>query len=256
MMRPAAFAAVIAAAAACAPVANAAPVEVHPAGSSVPENLLRIELRFDRPLRGFFDVGQLRLVDAEGLPIEHAFLDLALPSADGRRVAVLLNPGRVKSGVGPNRALGRALHAGGQVRLVLDDPATGFGPVVKTWTITAFQSQGPQPRLWSLTPPTVHTRQALVVRLRAPISASSQEMIAVRDAAGRRVVGRTGLSGGDTVWTFVPAVPWQPGGHALVTHPDLEDPAGNRTCAAFEQPRASDARCDAGVTLPFSPARA
>ena len=232
-------------------LASAAQVEVHPAGSFVPENLLRIELRFPRAQRVPFDINQVKLLDSTGLPIQDAFLDLTLPSADGRRVTILMNPGRVKTGVRPNLAMGRALHAGSTVRLVVEGPSAGPHPVVKEWVVTAFEPRGPQPTRWRLSAPRLHTRDALIVSLRAPITSSAEGLIAVSDASGRRVEGHTNLSDGDTVWRFTPDTPWQNGPHAVVTHPDLEDPAGNRICAAFEQQRASEVRCDAGVTLPF-----
>src|SRR5437879_1650774 len=95
-------------------------VTVYPSGSSIPENLLRIELRFSAPLAGTLAMRLVRLLDAERQEIEGAFLDLPLWSADGSRVAFLLHPGRVKSGVGANVTHGRALHAGSNVTLVVD----------------------------------------------------------------------------------------------------------------------------------------
>lgn len=235
-MRGAALAAALLAGFVGTHLSAAAPVEVHPAGAAVPENLLRIELRFDRPQRLPFDVARVSLLDSTGWPIADAFLDMTLPSADGLRITLLMDPGRVKTEVGPNLALGRALHAGSAVRLVVDG-------VVKDWQVAPFQSQGPQPTRWRLEPPRAHTRDALVVSLNEAISSPAESLIAVRDGAGRRVAGRTRLSRGDTVWAFVPEQPWQGGPHAVVAHPDLEDPAGNRACAAFEQALASAIRC-------------
>lgn len=233
---------------------GAAPVEVHPAGASVPENLLRIELRFAQPQPLPFEVDRVQLLDAAGTPIRDAFLDLTLPSADARRVTLLMNPGRVKTGVAPNLALGRALHAGATVRLVVDGASTRSPPAVKDWVVTAAEPRGPRPDRWRVTAPRARTRDALVVAMGGPISASAEGLIAVSDGAGRRVPGRTALSDGDSVWRFTPDAPWLAGAQAVVVHPDLEDPAGNRRCTAFEQARASEVRCDAAVTLRFEPA--
>lgn len=220
--------------------ALAAPVDVHPSGATVPENLLRIELRFAVPQDQPFDVDRLRLVDADGVAIDAAFLDLALRNADGRRITVSMNPGRVKTGVAPNVARGRALHAGSTVRLVLDgDPVAA-----KTWIVTAPRSVGPRPADWTVASPRAGTRDALAVRLHDPISASAEAFIAVRDAAGRRVAGHTRLGDGDTTWWFRPDARWRAGAFAVVTHPELEDPAGNRVCSAFEQPSLRAVQCE------------
>ncbi|MFG6489250.1 hypothetical protein ACG04R_21380 [Roseateles sp. BYS78W] len=235
------------------PSARAATVEIHPAGPTVPENLLRIELRFAQPQRLPFDIERVKLLDADGRQIEHALLDLALPSADGRRITVLMDPGRVKSGVGPNRDAGRALHAGETVRLQVDDPTGVEAPAVKAWQVTTAASRPLDISGWQLNEPRVGSRDALVVDLRAPISSSGEPLIAVVDATGRRVPGTTSLAEGDAVWRFTPARPWASGPHRLVAHADLEDPAGNRRCAAFEQVRESAVRCDADASLNFLP---
>jgi hypothetical protein len=125
--------------------------------------------------------------------------------------------------------------------------------VIKEWVVTAFDGQQPAPATWQLGKPRVNSREALVVDLHEPISSSGEHLMAVRDGAGRRVAGHTSLDEGDSVWRFTPDRPWRKGLHALVTHPDLEDPAGNRRCAGFEQFRASEVRCDAGMTIPFEP---
>lgn len=228
-------------------LAAAAAVEVHPAGPAVPENLLRIELRFAQPQRLPFAVDRVKLLDAQGVPLEGALLDLALPGADGRRVSVLMDPGRVKRGAGPNRDAGRALQAGDTVRLVVEDR------VVKMWAVTEAVSHALRPDAWQFEAPRAGSRQALVVDLREPISSTGESLIAVVDAAGRRIRGQAALSHGDAVWTFRPAQPWRQGLHQLVLHPELEDPAGNRRCAAFEQVRASEVRCDTPLALPFEP---
>ncbi|RZL37144.1 MAG: hypothetical protein EOP35_09385 [Rubrivivax sp.] len=236
------------------PLAGAASVEIHPAGPAVPENLLRIELRFDRPQRLPFDVERLALLDGEGREIRHALLDMALPDADGRRITVLLDPGRVKTGVGPNLEAGRALREGATVSLRVAGGEGDRLPAVKTWRVTAAVSQPLQPQRWRLASPRSGTRDALSVDLRTPISSASEGLIAVVDGQGHRVAGRVRLDDGDATWRFTPARPWGPSAHRLVTHPGLEDPAGNRRCAAFEAPIGNAATCE-GASLEFTPRR-
>jgi len=233
-------------------LALAVPVEIHPAGPTVPGNLLRFELRFDQPQRLPFDVERLKLFDGEGLEIQHALLDLALPDADGRRITVLMDPGRVKSGVGPNLDAGRALKEGGTVSLRVAGSGVDASPVVKTWRVTAAVSRLLQPELWQLSLPRRGTRDALSVDLRTPISSAGERLIAVLDGHGHRVVGTATLDDGDATWRFKPSRPWATGLHRLVTHPGLEDLAGNRRCAAFEAPIRSAAACEGG-SLEFTP---
>ncbi len=212
---------------------------------------MRIELRLPQPLYRPLDLSRVALIGEGGRPIAEPFLDLPLPSADGRRIALLMHPGRVKSGVGANLKLGRALHAGEVVTLVINDPALGR-PVRKSWHVTAFDESRPSPSNWSFSPlPRAGTRQPLLVHLQSPISAASEGMIAVKGVDGRRLPGRIVLSEGETTWCFIPTRPWQAGPHSLVAHPDLENAAGNRNCAPFEEAGARNALCEAGQERPF-----
>ena len=231
--------------------ASAQRAAIYPSGPAVPENLLRIELRFDAPLRVPLDVDDVKLLDAQGHEIPDAFLDLGLPSADGQRVTLLMHPGRVKTGVGANERLGRALHPGETVTLVVAHPSLAH-PVAKTWRVDGFDATPPQPPTWRVKLPHAGSREPIIVWLGDPISSTAEALIAVRDALGHRVPGRARLEGGETVWRFTPRQSWDVGDYAVVAHPDLEDPAGNRVCAAFEQVVESQVACDAQAELPFS----
>jgi hypothetical protein len=223
---------------------------VFPSGPTIPENLLRIELRFSTPLRPPMSVEQVKLTDVHGVEIKDAFLDLPLPSSDGKRVTILLHPGRVKSGVGANLAFGRALHAGETVTLVVNHP--GLAKTIhKTWQITAFDAESPQPAHWTFDPPRTGSWSPLVLHLDKPISSSAEHLIAIRGSDGSRLEGDARLENGETVWRFVPARPWQAGSYAVVTHPDLEDSAGNRPCAPFEVSDASRVHDEAGTVQTF-----
>ncbi|MEC5384441.1 hypothetical protein VVD49_01830 [Uliginosibacterium sp. H3] len=237
---------------AVAPVgaASRATAIVYPSGPTVPENLLRIELRFSAPLLAPLSIEHVKLFDAEGRAIEDAFLDLPLPSADRRSVTLLLHPGRVKSGVGANVLFGRALVAGSAVTLVVDDPALTT-PVRKTWQVSAFDAAAPVPTRWTLDAPAAGSRQTLSVRLDATISSTAESLIAVRGPDGKRAKGRISLADAETMWRFTPDRVWSAGAYAVVVHPDLEDPAGNRSCAAFELRDESRTRCNESIEKPF-----
>jgi hypothetical protein len=225
-------------------------VQVFPSGPTVPENVLRIELRFSVALHPALSISNIKLVDANGHEIKDPFLDLLLPSSDDKRVTILFHPGRVKTGVGANVALGRALHAGENVTLVIDHPALAK-PVCKTWQVTAFDSESPQPARWTFESPRPGSRSPLVLHLDKSISSTAEKLIAIRGPDGERLAGDGRLENGETVWHFVPYRPWQAGNYAVVTHPDLEDCAGNRTCAPFEAAGESRIRDKAGTVQPF-----
>src|SRR5262245_34918027 len=73
-------------------------VTVSPSGPCVPENLLRISIRFDTAPEGEV-LRRLSLANQEGRSLRAPFLDQELWSPDGRVLTVLLHPARVKSGL-------------------------------------------------------------------------------------------------------------------------------------------------------------
>jgi hypothetical protein len=226
-------------------------VLIYPSGPTVPENLLRIKLRFSSPLQPPLTLDQIKLTGAEGVEIKDAFLDLPLPSADGKSVAILFHPGRVKSGVDANLALGRALHAGTTIVLLVNHPALA-GPIRKSWQVTAFDAKSPQPSRWTFELPQRGSRSEIVLHLDKPISSSAEHLIAIRGPNGSRIVGEAHLENGETIWRFTPARRWRKGNYAVVTHPDLEDSAGNRTCSPFEVAEASRVRDVNGTVQIFA----
>lgn len=215
---------------------------VTPSGDTVPENLLRIELHLERPLPGPLAMGHVKLLDGDGHDIPGAFLDLPLPGDDGRTIALLLHPGRVKSGIGANLALGRALRAGETVTLVVDDPQLGT-PLRKRWHVDTPARQALVGPDMAIDVPRAGTRAALQVRFDTPLTASSVRLLAVRAPDGERVAGSSAFREGETTWRFVPAQPWRAGAHVLMLHPRLEDVAGNRSCAPFEATKLADVEC-------------
>ena len=224
-------------------VTASAAVSISPAGDSVPENLLRIELRLDVPLTRPLDMRRVALFDEHGVSIEAPFLDVALPSRDGLTVTVLMHPGRIKTGVAPNRELGPALRAGERVTLLVDDPQLA-APIRKTWLVTVARRRVIDPGAWRYTAPRAGSRSALDVALEPPLASSARDWIAVADERGNKLAGSVRLSADETHWQFVPAAPWREGSYRLRVHPALEDAAGNRVCAPFEQQNLSRTDCD------------
>ena len=233
-----------------APALAAAGALVTPSGPEVPENLLRIELHLDTPLSAPLDMRRVVLLDGAGAPIEGAFLDLPLADPDGRAVALLLHPGRIKTGVGPNLALGTALHAGQAVRLRIDDPQLG-GVVEKQWRVAPPLRQLINPQRWTVHAVKRHGRQPLRIAFPAALDGDAAALIALQGPDGRRVAGTARLLSGEREWRFAPALAWRPGTYLLRLHPRLEDPQGNRLCSAFEQSGQGSQACAEEGRLEF-----
>ncbi|HEX5343462.1 MAG TPA: hypothetical protein VFX55_13275 [Duganella sp.] len=230
-------------ASAALPLAAAAATLVTPSGPAVPENLLRIVLHLDTPLQSPLDMRHVVLLGSDGVAIDGAFLDLPLAGRDGKSLTLLLHPGRIKTGVGPNVALGPALRAGQSVVLRIDDPQLGR-VVEKRWQVQPALRQAILPQQWTVQPVERGSRMPLRVRLPAALDAGAAPLLALQGPDGQRVAGTARLAAGETEWRFTPAQAWRAGRYVLRVHPQLEDPQGNRLCSAFEQAGQSAQQCD------------
>lgn len=225
------------------PLAASAGALVTPSGPAVPENLLRIVLHLDTPLQSPLDMRHVVLLGSDGVAIDDAFLDLPLAGRDGKSLTLLLHPGRIKTGVGPNVALGPALRAGQSVVLRIDDPQLGR-VVEKRWQVQPPLRQAITPRQWTVQAVKRGSRTPLRVLLPAALDAGAAPLLALQGPDGQRVAGTARLAAGETEWRFTPAQAWRAGSYVLRVHPQLEDPQGNRLCSAFEQAGQSAQQCD------------
>jgi hypothetical protein len=230
-------------------LALAAPA-ITPSGPAVPQNLLRIELHLSEPLAAPLDMRRVVLLDAAGAIIDGAFLDVPLADPDGRGVAILLHPGRIKTGVGPNVALGPALRPGETVTLRIDDPQLG-PPLEQRWLVEPALRQAIDPWQWTVRPVRRGSRTPLAVAFPSALDGDAADLIGVQAPDGRRLAGKAALSTGEREWRFTPAAPWQPGRYVLRIHSRLEDPQGNRLCSAFEQASQSSQSCTDDGRLEF-----
>jgi hypothetical protein len=203
-------------------------VAVYPSGDTIPENLLRISMRFAaasaRPV-----LREIALKNVGGSIVDSAFLEQELWAPDGMVLTALLDPGRVKTGLIVHDLLGRALVAGRAVELLLD------GVVIKSWRVGDEKRTAPDPNRWSVTAPRAGTSEPLRVLFESPIDALAVNLIAVAAEDGSRIVGSASLEGGELSWIFSPDQDWAGGSYKLMIHPRLEDPCGNEVGEPFEQ---------------------
>jgi hypothetical protein len=223
-------------------------VQVHPSGPEVPGNLLRVSIRFAAAVEGPV-LPRLSLRRADGAPIDAPFLEQELWSPDGKVLTVMLHPGRVKSGLNARDAMGPVLSAGDHMALAL------AGRPIKEWSIGAPDETGPVVSSWKLSDIRVGSRQALVVRLDAPIDGQDADYLAIADPQDHRVPGHARLTHGETVWTFTPNAPWRAGPYRLVARGTLEDSAGNRPGSHFETSIDSPPADPVDATVSLTPSR-
>ncbi len=216
---------------------------VYPTADALPENLLRLYVHFTAPMRRGEAYDHIRLLDAAGKPVTTPFLTLGeeLWDPDGRRLTLLLDPGRVKHDLKPREELGPILEAGKSYTLEIDGRWRGADgrPLAqsfrKSFKAVAAETRPVEPAGWKLHAPPAATREPLVVTFPKPLDhALLGHVLHVQDAAGRTVAGTVAVADEEKRWQFTPERPWAAGEYVLEIESILEDVAGNRVGRAFE----------------------
>lgn len=220
-------------------------VELYPSAGQLPENLLRLYLYFPRRMGPYVSSSDLKLFDGNGDEVAEALLPTRyeLWSPDRSRLTVLLNPGRVKTGLSAHEALGRALVAGQRYTLVVpgalaDARGCRLGEDIKfTFSAGPPDLERPSPANWIVGTPQVATTNPLSVDLLSMHDHLSMAYrLRVIRADGEVVAGKIDVLANEQIWQFTPTEPWAEAAYSITIDDRLEDVAGNRPGMLFDQP--------------------
>ncbi|MEO0337075.1 MAG: hypothetical protein AAF202_11805, partial [Pseudomonadota bacterium] len=188
--------------------------------------------------------GAVWLEDSQGVRIENAILGLrsGLWSPDHKRLTLLMDPGRVKTGLTTNVNMGLALEPGKTVHLVIGgDARNAYGLKMgsryrKSYQVTISDNKPPHPRDWQIDKPKANTRQPLVIQFTEPIDhALAQTQIHLTDGEGNVIEGEFRSKNYEQGFSFLPKSVWQQGKHHLVVDARLEDTAANSVRGVFDK---------------------
>jgi len=216
---------------------------VYPSVDILPENLLKLYFQFSAPMSRGEAYRRIRLVDAAGKTVEAPFLELEqeLWDAEGKRLTLLFDPGRVKRELVPNVEVGLALHAGRRYAIVVDaEWRDANGVPLKAAARKEFLAgepdyDVPNPKTWKLTAPSANSREPLTVELPEPLDrALLERVVAATNFRGEPIDGSVEIDRQETRWRFTPDAPWTPGRYRLQAETILEDLAGNSIGRPFE----------------------
>ncbi len=235
---------------------------VYPAGDVIPENLLRMYVQFSGPMGQQGGLEHVVLLDARGRELPDALLplDTELWNGDRTRFTLLFDPGRVKRDILPNRRMGRPLHAGDRITLVVKKDwldARGV-PLAsefrREYRVGAADERALDTAAWRVAPPPAGARDPLTVTFPEALDHGLLQRALGVTRAGAPVPGEPRIENGATRWLFVPRDAWQAGDYTLVVLPILEDVAGNRIGRRFEVMSPGEAAPEEStqpIALPF-----
>jgi hypothetical protein len=237
--------------------------DIFPSSDELPENLLRFYISFSNAMRRGRAAAEISILGPDGEPAHDVLYraPVELWDRDMRYLTVLLDPGRLKRGVGPNRELGPPLKAGQEYTLVVGSGMTDISgtplsqSVHKRFRVTEAVREPIAIEQWTITRPGVHGHRPLVLNFpRALDRALLSQAINIVSSDGRMIEGRMAIDQGERRLSFTPASAWAAGSYELRVAPSLEDVCGNTVMAAFDRPLrpGSDMVCDvASRSIPF-----
>ncbi|MEM1161470.1 MAG: hypothetical protein AAGJ28_11095 [Pseudomonadota bacterium] len=238
-------------------------VDIYPTADVLPENVLRLYIYYPRAMGASAGLAQVRLLDAKGSPLDGVFLPMRqdLWSPDRRRLTLLFDPGRVKTGLNANELLGRALMVGQSYTFEVSGTAMDVNGcplgIRTTYDFTAGPADldPPDPGGWTLVTPAAGS----VAPLRVSLGSAHDHLslafrLRVVDAKDEIVPGQISLGEVEESWHFTPRQPWNGSQYALVIEDSLEDLAGNRPGAPFDRPLGQEI-LPWQSRVPFSPER-
>lgn len=218
---------------------------LYPSGDSLPENLLRFYACFSQPMQRGWAEDSVALLGPDGRPVPDALYrpPIELWDRSMRCLTILLDPGRLKRGVGPNRALGPPLKAGEQYTLAIgasmidSDGRPLREPVFKAFRVTEAIREPIAIEHWKIRLPARNTSRPLELTFPRPLDwALLRHSLSIESEDGRSIDGRALINRSETQWKFIPRSPWGAGRYYARVGSDLEDVCGNNLRGAFDRP--------------------
>ncbi len=218
---------------------------IHPTPDTLPENLLKIQLVFDREMQSgqsskyvaIYEVGNEK-------KLENVFLDLSpeLWNTRGDTLTLWLNPGRIKRDLIPNRQEGNPLEQGKSYKITVNTgwmsargkPLEFAGS--KTFYVSGADREYINPGEWTLTIPKAGTKETLQIKVNEPLDLmSAPPAIEIRHNNGKQLKGKVWLSNEQNIIYFKPINNWNTGRYSILIGDKLEDIAGNRMTRLFDE---------------------
>ena len=219
--------------------------DVFPSADVLPENLLRFYVCFSNSMRRGRAEEQIRLFGPDGRLVPDVLYrpPLELWDRSMRHLTILLDPGRLKRWVGPNRELGLPLKAGQRYVLAIGSEMVDLSGrslrerFYKPFLVASAVRAPVAVAHWKVLPPATKSRQPLTIQFPEPLDwALLWHAITVAPDGGPPIPGRISIDQGERRWRFTPTSPWVAGRYVVRVASELEDVCGNSLLAAFDRP--------------------
>jgi hypothetical protein len=210
--------------------------QIYPKTDTLPANFLKFYIKFDQPMTSLSPYESIRL-EQDGRKIDRAFLETTPPlwNEDRTRLTLWIEPGRIKSDLGPNQKLGAVLQEGQSYQLVISQSLTSAqgqelkSDYVKSFYATAPDTVSPSIDTWRIRLPERNTKDTLVIDTLEPMDQSVFDYF--------EVIGMPGniQQMDDRRILFIPDLRWTEDSYTIRVKSISEDLAGNNFNRRFEE---------------------
>jgi hypothetical protein len=218
--------------------------QVFPSSDLLPENLLRFYVRFSTSMQRGWAEENIVLLGPDGRPAPDVLYrpPVELWDRSLRHLTILLDPGRLKRGVGPNRELGSPLKTGHEYTLVINSGMIGgTGHALregfcKRFLVTEPVREAVAIEDWKVVLPDTRSHQPLALFFPKPLDwGMLWNGIIIESDGDQQIAGRISIDQEERRWSFTPTSPWTPGAYVVRIKPNLEDICGNNLLGAFDK---------------------
>lgn len=224
--------------------------KIYPSGDYWPANQLKFYLHFDQPMEVGKALEYIEIVDEQGKKVEAPFLDMGqeLWDVNQEQLTIWFDPGRIKTGLIPNRQYGPPLKEGRPYQLRISRKFRSItGLELQKDSIKHFETQlndriQPDPATWKLTVPSANTQAPLLVEFPEALDyALLKTAIWIEDHQGNKIATKVIIGADESACHYLPLTAWEAGKYRLRIATDLEDLAGNNLERRFDTALAKEA---------------
>ncbi|MGB5204524.1 MAG: hypothetical protein WBN63_10080 [Eudoraea sp.] len=219
-------------------------VNIFPSKDTVPENLLKLYFVFSSPMQ---EVGNaldfISVYNETEQREDELFLKLEkdLWNNDHTRLTLWLDPGRIKTGLIPNKLKGLPLKQGNSYTITVSDKwksARGIKlPKNYTKRIVVGKRDDNMPNIhtWELSNPMANTTEALRINFGESMDAVlARESLRILFQGEFYVGGNYRLDKQEEIILFTPVNTWKKGTYDIISESKIEDLSGNNMNHLFD----------------------
>lgn len=214
---------------------------IYPSGDTLPENLLRMYVRFSDPMKTVGNLENIRIVDRQGKEVKGSIFNNAYELWDEsqKQLTLIFDPARVKTGLRVNETLGRALKPHQAYQLIIENLETvehiKLATYVKNFYVTLTDDTRPNTTKWNIYTPEVGSSNPLTVTLREPADwMSLLHRIRIVNEKDEYITGSIKIRRQEKEWVFTPDKKWKSGNYFMHINARFADPCGNNLNGLFD----------------------